>query len=244
MCHGCGRLQAVGDACRLTLTRVDVAVGVDSALLAARNYCERAAKELHAAGGRILPKDGRAPPTLQQQLEGLCIEPLSGSEAAPQRWQEPPCNTNTMFLGAQSKFRKASAGVVAAVDCNSVSVGVDSGHYEGPLRVRLPVKLSPASSAEGAWSFVVPLPDPASQKLLSRSVISEAEVSPSLMPSQHHCLARALHIAHVILRHATVISTAIYRAGPAIEGIPCGGPEQRCCRPFCIAKALSGGQQC
>lgn len=71
MCHGCGRLQAVGDACRLTLTRVDVAVGVDSALLAARNYCERAAKELHAAGGRILPKDGRAPPTLQQQLEGL-----------------------------------------------------------------------------------------------------------------------------------------------------------------------------
>lgn len=77
-----------------------------------------------------------------------------------------------MFLGAQSKFRKASAGVVAAVDCNSVSVGVDSGHYEGPLRVRLPVKLSPASSAEGAWSFVVPLPDPASQKLLSRSVIS------------------------------------------------------------------------
>ena len=48
-----------------------MAVGVDSALLAARNYCERVAKELHAAGGRILPKDGRAPPTLQQQLEGL-----------------------------------------------------------------------------------------------------------------------------------------------------------------------------
>ena len=77
-----------------------------------------------------------------------------------------------MLLGAQSKFKKASAGVVAAADCSSVSVGVDSGHYEGPLRVRLPVKLSPASSAEGAWSFVVPLPDPASQKLLSRSVVS------------------------------------------------------------------------
>ena len=84
-----------------------------------------------------------------------------------------------MLLGAQSKFRKASAGVVAAADCNSVSVGVDSGHYEGPLRVRLPVKLSPASSAEGAWSFVVPLPDPASQKLLSRSV-SSAPLSPAV----------------------------------------------------------------
>lgn len=48
-----------------------MAVGVDAALLAIRCYCERAAKELHAAGGRILPKDGRAPPSLQQQLETL-----------------------------------------------------------------------------------------------------------------------------------------------------------------------------
>ena len=71
MRHGCVCLQAVRNACRLTLTKVDVAVGVDSALLAVRNYCERAAKEVHAAGGRILPKDGRVPPTLQQQLEGL-----------------------------------------------------------------------------------------------------------------------------------------------------------------------------
>jgi len=46
-------------------------VGVDAALLSMRKYCERAAKELHTAGGRILPKDGRAPPSLQQQLEGL-----------------------------------------------------------------------------------------------------------------------------------------------------------------------------
>ncbi len=59
-------------------------------------------------------------------------------------------------------------GIVAAADCNSISVGMDSGHYEGPLRIRLPVKLSPGASAEGAWSFEIPLPDPASQKLLSR----------------------------------------------------------------------------
>jgi hypothetical protein len=68
----------------------------------------------------------------------------------------------------QSKFRAASVAVVAAADCNSVSVGLDAGHYEGPLRIRLPVKLSPGASAEGAWSFEVPLPNPASQKLLSR----------------------------------------------------------------------------
>lgn len=59
-------------------------------------------------------------------------------------------------------------GIVAAADCNSVSVGMDSGHYEGPLRLRLPVTLSPGASAEGAWSFEIPLPDPASQKLLGR----------------------------------------------------------------------------
>lgn len=61
-------------------------------------------------------------------------------------------------------------GIVAAADCNSISVGMDSGHYEGPLRIRLPVKLSPGASAEGAWSFEIPLPDPTSQKLLSRFV--------------------------------------------------------------------------
>lgn len=56
---------------RLTLTRADVGVGVDAALAAMRGYCERAARELHAAGGRILPRDGAAPPSLQQQMEGL-----------------------------------------------------------------------------------------------------------------------------------------------------------------------------
>ena len=60
----------------------------------------------------------------------------------------------------QSKFRAASVALVAAADCNSVSVGLDAGHYEGPLRIRLPVKLSPGASAEGAWSFEVPLPRP------------------------------------------------------------------------------------
>ena len=59
-------------------------------------------------------------------------------------------------------------GIVAAADCSSISVGMDSGHYEGPLRIRLPVQLTPGASEEGAWSFEIPLPDPASQKLLSR----------------------------------------------------------------------------
>jgi hypothetical protein len=53
------------------LSRLEVAVGVDAALSAMREYFERAARELHARGGRILPKDGGPAPTLEQQMEAL-----------------------------------------------------------------------------------------------------------------------------------------------------------------------------
>ena len=58
--------------------------------------------------------------------------------------------------------------VVAAADRGSLSLGLEQGLYEGPLRMRIPVRLSCDAAADGAWSFEVPLPDPASQKLLSR----------------------------------------------------------------------------
>ncbi len=73
---------------------------------------------------------------------------------------------------AQAKFRGAAVMLMAAADCGSLSLGVEQGHYEGPLRVRIPVRLSRAAAAEGAWSFEVPLPDPTSQKLLSRYAMS------------------------------------------------------------------------
>ena len=71
----------------------------------------------------------------------------------------------------QAKFQGAAVTLVAAADCGSLSLGVEQGHYEGPLRVRIPVRLSRAVAAEGAWSFEVPLPDPTSQKLLSRCIM-------------------------------------------------------------------------
>lgn len=61
----------IAGLCRLQLSRVEVAIGVDAALSAMRNYFERAARELHARGGRILPRNGEAPPTLQEQEEAL-----------------------------------------------------------------------------------------------------------------------------------------------------------------------------
>lgn len=76
----------------------------------------------------------------------------------------------------QSKFRGASAVLVAAADCAGLTLGVESGQYEGPLRVRIPVRLSSAAG-DGGWSFEIPLPDPASQKLLSRWVQATEECS-------------------------------------------------------------------
>lgn len=58
--------------------------------------------------------------------------------------------------------------MIAAADSSSLSLGVEGGHYEGPLRLRIPVRLSPAAAGDGGWSFELPLPDPASQKLLGR----------------------------------------------------------------------------
>lgn len=71
-------------------------------------------------------------------------------------------------MALQSKFRGASTVLVAAADCNGLTAGIESAAYEGPLRVRIPVRLSPAAASDGGWSFEVPLPDPASQKLLGR----------------------------------------------------------------------------
>ncbi len=44
---------------------------MDAALAAVRNYFERAARELHARGGRILPRNGTPPRSLQEQEEAL-----------------------------------------------------------------------------------------------------------------------------------------------------------------------------
>lgn len=73
----------------------------------------------------------------------------------------------------------ASAAVVAAADCNGLTLGLEAGAYEGPLRVRIPVRLNTGveaapGSADGGWSFELPLPDPTSQKLLGRCTLPAA----------------------------------------------------------------------
>lgn len=56
---------------RLLLSRCEVALGIEAALSAARDYFERAARELHARGGRVLPRNGALPPSMAAQMEAL-----------------------------------------------------------------------------------------------------------------------------------------------------------------------------
>ena len=66
----------------------------------------------------------------------------------------------------QSKFKHATCSVVGQADARSFAVGAERVSYEGPLRVRLPVKkkLDP----NGDFSFEIPLPNPDRQVLVKR----------------------------------------------------------------------------
>eukprot|EP00889_Picochlorum_renovo_P004243 jgi/Picre1/31273/NNA_006627.t1 len=58
----------------------------------------------------------------------------------------------------KSKFKTAGGTVLLAADRNGVVAGIENSHYEGPLRLRLPVSLKP--DQDGAISFDLPLPSP------------------------------------------------------------------------------------
>ena len=66
----------------------------------------------------------------------------------------------------QGKFKHATGSVMAQANARNYAVGVEGVSYEGPLRVRLPVKKK--LDADGSFSFEIPLPNPDRQVLLKR----------------------------------------------------------------------------
>ncbi len=66
----------------------------------------------------------------------------------------------------QGKFKHATGSVMAQANARNYALGVEGLSYEGPLRVRLPVKkkLDP----DGSFSFEIPLPNPDRQVILKR----------------------------------------------------------------------------
>ena len=69
-------------------------------------------------------------------------------------------------MGMQGKFKHATGSVMAQANARNYALGVEGVSYEGPLRVRLPVKKK--LDADGSFSFEVPLPNPDRQVLLKR----------------------------------------------------------------------------
>lgn len=62
----------------------------------------------------------------------------------------------------QNKFQSASGKLVGGADKSSFAMGLEGVKYEGPLKLRIPVRTSVVES-DGAFSFEIPLPDPDKQ---------------------------------------------------------------------------------
>lgn len=69
-------------------------------------------------------------------------------------------------MDVQGKFKHATGSIVAQANARNYALGVEGVSYEGPLRVRLPVKKK--LDADGSFSFEIPLPNPDRQVLLKR----------------------------------------------------------------------------
>ena len=69
-------------------------------------------------------------------------------------------------MDMQGKFKHATGSVMAQGNARNYALGVEGVSYEGPLRVRLPVKKE--LDADGSFSFEIPLPNPDRQVLLKR----------------------------------------------------------------------------
>ena len=78
----------------------------------------------------------------------------------------------------QGKFKHATGSVMAQANARNYALGLEGVSYEGPLRVRLPVKKK--LDTDGSFSFEIPLPNPDRQVLLKRFAggFKQALISP------------------------------------------------------------------
>eukprot|EP00884_Botryococcus_braunii_P016870 jgi/Botrbrau1/3867/Bobra.0183s0091.1 len=150
---------------RLEITKLEVAVDVDSVLEALRSFAARTAAELAAKG------TGPAGTSLEEQLQGL------------EAWHTYTMQSLRSFKAA---FKGAGCRAVVAADAEGLSAGCEAVRYCGPLRVTVPVRLDPASAADGCWSFSIPLPKPNPGTVrLFMDAIRSAIASPPSVPLSH-----------------------------------------------------------
>lgn len=74
---------------------------------------------------------------------GPCFDPLA--RRTPSRTLSKPlpvhCSTDEGCIPAQSRFRKATFTLVGGADADQFSLGAEDVHYEGPLQIRLQVRI-------------------------------------------------------------------------------------------------------
>ena len=130
---------------RVIMKEMDIAVNADAVVTAVHDFTKRAIEELIIKGP--MP-DAHA--TVDSMKESIA-EDLDVLHA----WHVFALRELGHF---KSKFRSAGGTVLLAADKGGIALGIEHSHYEGPLRLRLPV--SSTIDHDGAVSFDLPLPSP------------------------------------------------------------------------------------
>ena len=131
---------------RVIVKHMDISVNADAVVTAIHDFTKRSIEDLAIIGPLTDPHA-----TVVSMRETIA-EDLEVLHA----WHVFALSELNHF---KSKFKTAGGTVLLAADKNGISVGVENSHYEGPLRLRMPVSLP--LDHDGAVSFELPLPSPA-----------------------------------------------------------------------------------
>ena len=131
---------------RVIVRNIDISVNADAVVTAIHDFTQRAIEELVIKGPMSDPSA-----TLESMRESIA-EDLDVLHA----WHVFALRELEHF---KSKFKTAGGTVLLAADKNGLVAGIENSHYEGPLRLRLPVSVP--LDQDGAISFEIPLPSPA-----------------------------------------------------------------------------------
>jgi hypothetical protein len=130
---------------RVIVRSLDVPLSVDSIVTAIHDWTERTLEEVFIKGPQRHPDE-----TVEEARANV-----EGEFELLRAWHAFVLRELSHF---KSKFRGAGGTLLAAADAHGFSAGMEHCHYEGPLKIRLPISMQ--VDADGAFSFILPLPSP------------------------------------------------------------------------------------
>jgi len=130
---------------RVIMKEMDIAVNADAVVTAVHDFTKRAIEELIIKGPM---------PDTQATIDSM-RDSIAEDLDVLHAWHVFALRELGHF---KSKFRSAGGTVLLAADKGGIALGIEHSHYEGPLRLRLPV--ASTIDHDGAVSFDLPLPSP------------------------------------------------------------------------------------